>query len=552
MKLPHLPVALACVTFALSAHATDSPAPVNISSLLNEMIDRAALATWPVPGYTLKESSSHDRRKTDPSNPVTWHSNADHEQFIRTETNEGRQEWVIMEDQGAGAITRFWTPLQKSKAAQIIRFYLDGATKPSLSVNYLELLSGKGLARPPFAFVSWDQHDLVDELKPENDSDKVRAGVSWGVGSDLYLPIPFAKSCKITLDSVPFYYVINYRIYDPGTMVKTFSMDDLDAAKSVMTRVGETLLAHPDPVSGAVMTTREGTPAPDESVEIELPKGPGAVRSVQVRIDPKDAPQILRSTILEATFDGEPSIWCPLGEFFGAGARLHPVRDWDRMVGEDGTLTALWVMPYHGSGKISVRNLNHAPVKVKLSAATTRWTWDARSMLFHANWRSQHEIKTRPRSDWNYIEVTGKGVYAGDTLTVFSPVKDWYGEGDERIYVDGENFPSMIGTGTEDYYGCAWGMPHFLNSPFLSAPERDSIGRNDWRGYTTDSRMRLLDGIPFRTHLKHDMEIWDWADTKVDYAAGLFWYALPGATSNRQPQADEARVAVKNKPGEKP
>src|SRR5471030_1535816 len=77
--------------------AADAPQEVNLQSLLNEMVNRDTVAQWPTPVYTLREASSHDRRKTDPSNPETWHSNNDHEQFIRTETNEGRQEWVIME-----------------------------------------------------------------------------------------------------------------------------------------------------------------------------------------------------------------------------------------------------------------------------------------------------------------------------------------------------------------------------------------------------------------------------------------------------------------------
>jgi hypothetical protein len=132
---------------------------------------------------------------------------------------------------------------------------------------------------------------------------------------------------------------------------------------------------------------------------------------------------------------------------------------------------------------------------------------------------------------------------------VFSPAPNWYGEGDERIYIDGEKVPSHIGTGTEDYYGYAWGMAHYFSSPFMSTPERDGTTQEDWRGYTTDSRLRLLDAIPFRSGLKHDMEIWDGADTQVDYAVGTFWYARPGAESNRAPQPQEAAQALKETAG---
>lgn len=147
-------------------------------------------------------------------------------------------------------------------------------------------------------------------------------------------------------------------------------------------------------------------------------------------------------------------------------------------------------------------------------------------------------------SDWNYLTATGKGVYVGDTLTVFSPAAGWYGEGDERIYVDREKFPSHLGTGTEDYYGYAWGMAEHFSSPFIAMPARDLKGRENWMGYTTTSRIRGLDAIPFDQSLKFDMEIWDWADCKVGYSATSFWYARPGATSNRQPSPKEAAALL--------
>src|SRR5450759_1707131 len=74
--------------------AAGTPSPfVTFSSLLQEMTDREAAAEWPIPAYTLKQASSHDRRKNDPANAEAWHSNTDYGQFIRTEVNEGRREW---------------------------------------------------------------------------------------------------------------------------------------------------------------------------------------------------------------------------------------------------------------------------------------------------------------------------------------------------------------------------------------------------------------------------------------------------------------------------
>ena len=512
---------------------------VSLVSLLNEMIDRESVAQCPVPAFVLKQASSHDQRKNDPSNADTWHSNTDYGQFLHTETNEGRREWVIMDDAGPGAITRFWVPLLGDNDNQIIRFYFDGSPIPAITAKLNELLSGTAFVRPPLAFVGWNETNLHDQLKPEF---KARRGVS----GDLYLPIPFARSCKITLDSLPFYYVINYRQYVAGTPVQTFSLAGFEAARATLDRVSATLLATPD--QAVVGPTKQATLAPGQTVELELPKSSAAVRGLQVRIDPRDAPQVLRSTILQGAFDGEAAIWCPLGEFFGAGVRLNPVRDWWRTVGADGTLTARWVMPYRHSGRFSLKNGGDKTVALEFSATTDKWRWNDRSCHFHGNWHCQLDLQTRPRFDWNYLEIQGRGRYVGDTLTVFSPVKAWYGEGDERIYYDGATFPQMIGTGTEDYYGYAWGMAGYFDSPFISAQQRDGLNQDDWRGYTTTSRLRLLDSIPIQTSLKHDLEIWNWADTQVDYAVGTFWYARPAARNNREPQPREAARPLRENP----
>jgi len=542
--MPRFPVApalalLFAATVAPHSFAAESRKLVTLGSLLAEMTDRAAVARLPQPRFTLKQASSHDRRKNDPGDAETWHSNTDYGQFLHTEVNEGRREWVIMEETGPGAIVRFWTPLLADKDTQVIRFYFDGSPTPAITARLNDLLSGRDFVKPPFAFIAWNQSDLRDERKPDY---KPRRGVA----GDLYLPIPFAKGCKVTLDSVPFYYVINYRSYDPGTPVRTFSMAGYSANAAVIEKTGDMLLDNASRKSAASGALESLAPGAERT--LDLKRGPAAVTEVALRIDPAEADRAQRNIIVQATFDGEETVWCPLAEFFGAGVRPSPVRDGWRSVGTDGTLSARWVMPYQHAARITLRNTGDRPIRVSLSAATGPWRWNDRSLHFHARWHSVHGLKTRPRSDWNYLEAKGEGRYVGDTLTVWSPVKEWYGEGDERIYVDGATFPAHIGTGTEDYYGYAWGMSGWFSSPFISMPKRDREDQGDWRGYTTTSRLRLLDSIPFSTGMRHDMEIWNWADTQVDNAVATFYYARPGATDNREPQPREAAVAIKAAP----
>ncbi len=285
-------------------------APVSLESLLEEMVSRDSLARWPIPAYRAIETTSHDRSKTNPADAATWHSNKDYENFIRVEENAGRKEWVITENDGPGAITRIWLPLEPTRDKQIIRFYLDGATVPAIEANFNDLLSGRVFVKAPLAYVAWDETDLRHQI--DNLPKTMR-----GVGGDLYLPIPYAKSCKITLDQIPFYYHIQYRAYEPGTEVKSFSMAGFEAAKPTIEKITQSLTA---PQAASVAPDKEQIVAPGEEFAIDLPNGAAAVREIRVHIDPKDAARS-RSVVLSAAFDGEPDIWCPISEFFGAGPR---------------------------------------------------------------------------------------------------------------------------------------------------------------------------------------------------------------------------------------
>ena len=169
------------------AHAAE---PISIESLLREMVDRDEVARYPKADFRLKQDSSYDRSSRTPDEPQGWFSNFDrstsdqHHNFIRTEENRGRKEWVVMEDEGAGVITRFWVPWRnqlKPGTDIVIRFYLDGASEPAIEGNMFELFQGRGLIPFPLAHES------------------LRSAVS-------FFPIPYAKSCKVTMSDHPFFF----------------------------------------------------------------------------------------------------------------------------------------------------------------------------------------------------------------------------------------------------------------------------------------------------------------------------------------------------------
>lgn len=122
---------------------------------------------------------------------------------------------------------------------------------------------------------------------------------------------------------------------------------------------------------------------------------------------------------------------------------------------------------------------------------------------------------------WNYITIDGRGVFRGDLLSLFNYAPDWYGEGDEVIWVDNDIFPSHHGTGTEDHYNCSWAPVVPFHTPFGGAPRADNPSSH---GFNAFVRTRNLDGIPFQKSYKFDIEMLSWNPGKVDYAVTNYWY----------------------------
>ncbi|HZW11103.1 MAG TPA: glycoside hydrolase family 172 protein [Phycisphaerales bacterium] len=499
-------VALACAAAAQT---------VSLPTLLGEMMDRGAVARLPEPWYACVQASSYDRASVSPGHAETWFANADADKFIREEQAGFRREWVMMEAEGPGAVVRIWSANPKGN----LRIYLDGSAAPAIEGPMEAILGGQ-----------WS----VEGLTIGGPLSQTRSR-----GWNLYLPIPYAKSCKITSDEPGFYYQVNYRTYAPEAAVETFTPGSLARSAALVQRVQERL-AEPWPRVSAGL--KSVTVSPGDSVELGLPAGPGTVREVVMQLADDQPREALRWLVLEGEFDGEQTVWCPVGDFFLSGPLANAVNTWTNHVDpESGLFRSGWLMPYERSGALRIRNVGDTSVTVGFGVSSNGWSWDERSMHFHAHWRQEGPIHTRPMQDWNYIEATGTGVYVGDVLSVSNPVTDWWGEGDEKIYVDGEQFPSHFGTGTEDYYGYAWCSPEVFQGPFHAQPRCDGPGNY---GHTTVARVRLLDGIPFRHSIRTDMEVWHWAECDVAYGATTFLYMRPGGRTNRGPAPEEASRGV--------
>ena len=485
---------------------------VTIDSLLTEMTDLAGMAEFPNPAYTCKQFSSYDRKSKSPTED--WFANGDCGQYLRVENKNGRQEYVMMDAEGPGAVVRIWS----ANPAGVMRIYLDGAESPILQVPMSELLGGKfpGLQQP-----------IAGE---------------YSKGWNLYLPIPYAKSCKITSDKGGFYYHVNYRTYNKNISVESFSLTKL---KELQPRI-ENLVVQLSSLKGY----EQKVGGMQDSYSFDLPagetirqafEGTQAFTFCTAKVDAKNREAALRGIIVKCTFDGQTTVEAPLGDFFGSAPNVNPYSSLPLGMNADGEMYCNWFMPFKEKAEFEFVNTSKEDAAISGRFGIRNYTWTDRSMHFHAKWRAQWDVPTRPMIDWNYLEAKGMGVFAGVSFSIDNPVKAWWGEGDEKIYVDGETFPSHFGTGTEDYYGYAWCWPQLFTHAYHSQSRCDGPGNY---GRTSVNRFHILDKIPFTKSFKFDMELWHWDEKcKVNMAVVSYWYAKPGATDTfKSIQAEDAIV----------
>lgn len=528
---------------------------IDLGVLLEQMLDRSLIAEYPEPKFVCKQASSYNRRSVQPGDP-DWFAGCDFDQFYGRDEVDGRTEWIMLDVDGPGVVTRWWQT--QYRGAGTIRIYLDRAREPIFLGTGEQLVAGHTIAGPPLA-------------------------ANRGGGRNLYLPLPFRQHCKITFESSnpnadftkkkpgftneSLFYIINYLQYPEGVEVKSLNRADLEANRELIAKVGRDLL-RPDLNTLAVQRKVAGgkqTLTPGQTLTRQV-TGPGAISVLRAKVNATNIAQAMRSTVITASFDGKPTIWAPVGEFFGSGLGVNPYKAWWSEVNDDGWMTCWWPMPFKESAEMRIVNHGAHAVEVELDdLGVSTWRWTDRTMYFHTAWRGENRIEFvgadfENMEEWNYITIAGKGVYVGDSLSLYNRpriefgdehwIGPWWGEGDEKIWIDSESFPSHFGTGSEDYFGYAFNHTHPFDAPFHAQP----IAQGNWGiGHTTNVRGRFHDRIPFNSKLEFNMELFHWQpNRKVDYATTTHWYATGGVEHNGMTSPKRVREEIAQPRVEKP
>ncbi|MBN2206642.1 MAG: DUF2961 domain-containing protein, partial [Candidatus Aminicenantes bacterium] len=252
-------------------------------------------------------------------------------------------------------------------------------------------------------------------------------------------------------------------------------------------------------------------------------RGPGAVHHIWVTI----AAEAFygRKIVLRAYWDGEasPSIEAPIGDFFGVGHGLN--RNLSSLPiacsSEGRARNGYWFMPFRTSARITVTNEGAATIPAFYYYIDYRLlpSLPADTPTFHAQYRQE----TPCASGRNYLilEAAGRGHYVGCSLSVLQRAMGWWGEGDDRIFVDGESAPSLHGTGSEDYFSDAWGMREGQNL-FYGCPLQEEDFQAGAKA--TVHRFHIPDPVPFTKSIRVEIEHGHANDRADNYSSVAFWY----------------------------
>jgi hypothetical protein len=195
---------------------------------------------------------------------------------------------------------------------------------------------------------------------------------------------------------------------------------------------------------------------PGETVTLAQIEGAGTIRHIWMT----GKQEFWRRLIVRFYWDDEPkpSIEVPFGDFFANGwSRYAPVNSIPIAVNARGGFNSYWEMPFRKSAKITIENLWHEPhtglfyqIDYELGEVPEN------AAYLHAQWRRANP--TVYKEPVTLLDgVAGHGHYVGTYLAWQSNSNHWWGEGEIKFYIDGDSeYPTICGTGTEDYFGGAW------------------------------------------------------------------------------------------------
>ena len=263
--------------------------------------------------------------------------------------------------------------------------------------------------------------------------------------------------------------------------------------------------------------------------------GPGVITHVWITIA-SDEHYHLKKLVLRMYWDGEstPSVEAPVGDLFGLGLGDYFLyQSTPLAVGADKALNSFFPMPFGKHARITVTNEGQRKVDAfyfNIDYRALAKPLPADTLYFHAQYRQatpNQAVKSdgknlKGENNYVWLDATGRGHFAGVTMSVMENADGWWGEGDDMFFVDGEALPSINGTGTEDYFLGAWdfGGKEFAYGSFGAPVVGAERAGARWSVY----RFHLDSPIPFTKSLHASIEHGTANNRADDFYSVAYWY----------------------------
>jgi hypothetical protein len=296
-------------------------------------------------------------------------------------------------------------------------------------------------------------------------------------------------------------------------------------------------------------------------------RGSGIISHIWITIAPDPANLKREDIIIRMFWDGNsfPSVESPVGSFFGQGWNEAYTFQSQPLIAGPGDAKALvsyFHMPFAKGARIEIENQSDKPIEAfyyyvdyyeveKLSPDAGRFhAWFNNELTTvdgedqENEWGVLGDQKKNRDGKLNYVfaDIRGKGHFVGVNYYVHSPSPMWYGEGDDMIFIDGSQVPTLHGTGTEDYFNTAWCPKEPFNHMYYGYPRlntNDKTFQTGWLGRTHVYRFHITDPIYFDTSLKFTIEHGHNNVLALELRSVAYWYqhvaaAVPSIKSKEE------------------
>jgi hypothetical protein len=287
-------------------------------------------------------------------------------------------------------------------------------------------------------------------------------------------------------------------------------------------------------------------------------KGPGAIQQIWMTPTGK-----WRYSILRIYWDGEtePSVEAPVGDFFACGwGKYAQINSLAVCVNPGSAFNCYWVMPFRKSCKITFENIDVDPMTLYYQVNYTLTDVPEDAAYFHAQFRRANPLAYK--NVYTVVEgIKGWGQYVGTYMAWGVNNNGWWGEGEIKFYIDGDkDFPTICGTGTEDYFCGSYDFDTVRPDGTVQYTEHSTpysglaqVIRGDGH-YEVQQRFGLyrwhiMDPVRFEKDLKITIQALGWRSggrylpLQDDISSVAFWYQQePHAAFPRLPEKDKLEI----------